>query len=84
MDREDLLKIIGDGKFFSCEFIKADGSVRKLRGRLGVKLGQKGGVKPFNDAEKSIITVWDLDKKAYRSFRVDRLRNVRAHHKEIV
>jgi len=83
MDRDELLKIIGDGKFFSAEFTKADGTTRHLRGRLGVTKGLKGGQKRFSDADKNIITVWDVDKKAYRSFRVDRLHNVKAHGREI-
>jgi len=54
-----------NGKIFTVTFIKKDGSIRELNGRLGVVKHLKGGVSTL-DADK-YITVFDLKSKAYRA-----------------
>lgn len=65
--RDSLREIIKStkGKIFSCEFVKKDGSVRKMVARIGVKKNLKGG---SNGAtiENGLVTVWDMVKGAYR------------------
>lgn len=69
-------------KFFSIEFVKADGSLRILNGRLGVKKHLKGG-RDFNDVNKH-ITVYDVGSRGYRNvsladvkaFTVDKFRHL--------
>jgi len=53
------------GKIFSCEFVKKDGSVRKMIARLGVAKDLKGGANGAS-AKNSLITVWDMLSGGYR------------------
>lgn len=72
-------------KFFSIEFVKADGSLRILNGRLGVKKHLKGG-NCWNDINK-YLTVYDVGSRGYRNvsltnvkaFTVDNLRHLIGH-----
>ena len=54
-----------NGKIFTVEFIKKDGSLRTLNGRLGVTKHLKGGTSTLNPDK--FITVFDLKTKAYRA-----------------
>ena len=53
------------GKIFSCEFIKKDGSVRKMIARLGVQKNLKGGKNGVSE-KNSLITVYDMIAGGYR------------------
>ena len=53
------------GKIFSCEFIKKDGSLRKMIARLGVAKNLKGGNNGAS-TKNSLITVYDMIAGAYR------------------
>ena len=61
-----------NGKFFSVTFIKADGTERKMLCRLGVHLGINGNGKPSQMSDMN-VKVYDIQKRAWRSFRLDRL-----------
>ena len=52
-------------KFFTIEFVKADGSIRKINGRLGVEKHKKGG-RDCN-TNKQMMTVYDNYAKGYRN-----------------
>ena len=52
-------------RFFTVEFTKADGSIRKINGRLGVEKHKKGG-KDCN-TNKQMMTVWDNYAEGYRN-----------------
>lgn len=54
-----------NGKMVTVSFIKQDGSLRVLNGRLGVKKYLKGG-KATVDA-KEYISIYDVQNKGYRS-----------------
>ena len=43
-------------KFFTIEFVKADGSLRKINGRLGVEKHKKGGTDC--NTNKQMMTVY--------------------------
>jgi len=63
------------GKIFSVLFKKLDGTYRKMVCRLGVR---KGLSDPFEMAQQrkpydGRIVVWDVTNKAYRSFYVNRI-----------
>ena len=60
------------GKIFSCEFIKKDGSLRKMIARLGVAKNLKGGSNGAS-AKNSLITVYDMAKRAYRMINLETL-----------
>jgi len=64
-------KILGTkGRFFSVEFVKKDGSLRKLNGRMGVKCHLRGGQSTVKDYDK-YITAWDCQKKEYRNINIE-------------
>ena len=52
-------------KFFTIEFVKADGSLRKINGRLGVEKHKKGGTDC--NTNKQMMTVYDNYAKGYRN-----------------
>ena len=59
------------GKIFSAQFVKKDNTIRKIKARLGVTKHLKGGSKGYD--YDHLLTVWDLDKKAYRTINLDTL-----------
>jgi len=48
------------GRFFTVEFIKQDGSIRKLNGKL------RKMIQPQEIDSSGHIVVWDTNKRAYR------------------
>lgn len=76
LERKELLDRV-KGKFFTVEFFKLDGTLRKLNGRLGVRKYLRGGDKTFSDADYNMITVWDTQKKAYRSFYMTQIKSLK-------
>ena len=54
-----------NGKIFTVTFLKKDGSLRVINGRLGVTKYLKGGSSTLNPAD--YITVYDLQSKGYRA-----------------
>mgnify|MGYP003129490623 CR=1 FL=1 len=61
MTLEKLLKEMASGRIFSAEFIKKDGSRRKIIARCGVKKGNKGIGLSFNPIEKGLIPCLDIE-----------------------
>jgi hypothetical protein len=64
-----------NGKFISVTFVKKDGSIRVLVGRLGVKKHLKGGESTL-DADK-YITIFDTQNGGYRAINRDTIQSVR-------
>lgn len=54
-----------NGKMVTVSFIKKDGSLRVINGRLGVTKYLKGGKLPAKSAEH--INIYDVKNKGYRS-----------------
>jgi hypothetical protein len=67
MENQSIIEKIlnSNGKIFTVTFIKKDGSIRELNGRLGVIKHLKGGVSTLNPDR--YITVYDLQSKVYRA-----------------
>ena len=57
------------GRFFSCTFIKKDGSMRVMNGRIGCHKGIKGVGRKFSTP--NLVTVFDAQAKEYRMINVD-------------
>ena len=57
------------GRFFSCTFIKKDGSKRVMNGRIGYHKGIKGVGRNFK--KENLVTVFDAQAKEYRMVNVD-------------
>jgi hypothetical protein len=80
LSKHQLRKFLG-GTIFSAEFIKKNGEVRKIHCRLGVKAYTNGKGLSYNQANYNYLTVYDLQKKAYRTLNVDTLLKVNARNK---
>ena len=60
---------VSDGKLFSVTFVKKDGSIRFMLCRTGVKKYRKTVGETLRSAvNPDLITVFDMQKKEYRSF----------------
>lgn len=82
MNRDDVLDMLKDGTIATVEFVKKDGSLRTLNGRLNVKKHLKGGTKAFDDSKYDLITIYDLKAEGYRSFKVGNLKKLKVKGKE--
>lgn len=86
--REQVMNVLSNGKMASVTFVKSDGSIRNLVGRVGVKTRLKGGGKSFKDSEHNVVTICEFgagcgdNAGKYKSFRVDRLISVKANGQE--
>jgi hypothetical protein len=79
----DVLKD-SEGRIFSVEFIKrTTGELRKMTARLGVTKHLQGGSKRFSDIEKQLITVFDMEKHAYRSIPLENIIKISINGLEI-
>lgn len=72
-----------DGKMFSVEFTKADGTVRPMNCRLDVKKHLKGGTSTTAHKE-NLITVFDVQKGGYRCINLDTLTKFKFAGKEYI
>lgn len=59
------------GKIFSVEFIKKDGTYRKMLARTNVKKYLKGGETRYCFLDKGLISCFDLQKKNYRTINLN-------------
>ena len=68
---DEMVKMIKStkGKWFSCTFIKKDGSMRVMNGRIGCHKGIKGVGRKFK--KDNLVTVFDARAKEYRMINVD-------------
>ena len=84
MDLGELRSLVSDGKIFAVDFYKrSDGSLRRMLARTGVHSGLSG-VGPSYDAEKhNLLTVFDVQKRAYRTIPADAIVRLKAHGREI-
>lgn len=75
---ESAVKLIKstNGTIFSVQFTKADGSTRVLNGRTGVHKGVTGKGQAYDPAEHDLLTVYDMQKKAYRMVRTTTIKLV--------
>ena len=77
MENNNFLERIlsSNGKIFSVEFIKKDGSRRLMNCRLGVTKHLRGGECTL-DKEKFLV-VYDLQSEGYRAINKDSIINVK-------
>ena len=61
------------GRFFSAEFIKANGSKRKIIARVGCHIGVKGVGR--KNIKESLVTVYEPKVKGYRTINLETLQN---------
>ena len=77
MDKKTLAALVlnSGGKFVTVTFIKKDGSLRKLTGRMGVTKHLKGGVSTL-DPDR-YITIFDVQAGGYRAINRDTIQELR-------
>ena len=83
MELSKLKSLVGNGKIFSVLFIKrSDGTERKMVARTGVKKGVTGRGSSYDPESKNLLTVFDMQKRAFRTIPVENILEVRAkkHH----
>ena len=83
LDRTNLKTLLlGQGdRFVSIDFVKLDGSVRTLTGRLGVKSYLKGGSNKVEADDRPYLTMFDSQLCQYRTVNLSTVSAVRASGK---
>lgn len=71
-----LLEKAKDGKIFTVDFTKKDGTLRTMNARLGVKKGVKGVGKNYNPSDYDLLCVYDMQKAAFRTIGLDTVSRV--------
>lgn len=66
----ELSKELGS-KFFDITFIKKDGTLRSINGRLGVKKGLHGWIRTTDPDE--YLIVWSMKDQGYRNIKLDKV-----------
>lgn len=66
------------GKIVTVDFVKKDGTARKLNGRLGVHKHLKGGDNTVMAPDRSYLTVYDMKSAGYRTVDLSTVSKVRA------
>lgn len=59
-------------RFFTVEFLKKDGTIRRMNCRTGVKKHLTGNGTP-RPQKPGLVTVYDVQAKGYRSFYIGKL-----------
>lgn len=64
----DMLK---NGRIFNVQFVKEDGSLRKMNARLGVTKYLRGGQLKYNPSDKNYLIVFSMGDKDYRTVNLE-------------
>lgn len=70
------------GRFFSVLFVKADGTVRKMNCRGGVRKFLKNADAAPRKAPENVFVVFDVKAMSYRSVPMERILAIRADKAE--
>ena len=70
----NIKKLVGS-KIFNVKFLKKNGELRSMTCRLEVKKHLKGGVKKYDTDSLNYLTVFDMQKKAYRTVNLNTLQS---------
>lgn len=73
LSMQDVIDMIDDGKVFSANFIKKDGTIRTINCRTGVVKHLKGGTLAFDPISRNLLTVFDMSKNGYRFINFSKL-----------
>ena len=83
MEINKVIDLLGD-KIFTVTFIKKDNSIRIMNARRGVKKGVKGVGLAYNPTEKDLITVFDMQKEAFRMINAKTILEIKADKKAVL
>lgn len=68
------------GRFFSIAFVKrTTGETRHMLCRVGVTKGVTGAGKPYEDKDYNLVTVYDVQKKAFRSVDLETIVDIKVN-----
>jgi len=84
---QQMRDIVGNGKFFGVLFIKrTDGQLRHMVARTGVipPPPPSGQERTWDPADKGLLQVWDVGKRAYRMVPCDSIQEVHFRGQRIV
>lgn len=68
---------------FSVKFIKKDGSERKMICRFGVQKDLTSQGLAYNPKEKGYLTVYDMEKKGYRTINTATITDIKIKGKKL-
>lgn len=72
-----------DGKTFTVEFIKKDGTPRIMNARLGVKKGTTGKGMAYKPTDRGLLPVYDMQKGAFRMINFDTITAYTIHGRRV-
>lgn len=72
-----------NGRFFSVEFIKKDGTPRRMLARLGVRKNLKGVGLAYVPEERGNMVVYDMVKRQYRTISMDTVIKIKINGVEV-
>ena len=74
-----LKELVGGGKIAAVTFIKrSNGEERRMLCRTGVHKGVKGVGAPYDASSKNLLTVYDMEKQAFRTIPAENVVEVHA------
>jgi len=78
-----ILDETSNGKIFYVEFIKKDGSLRKMTARRSVKKGVNGKGMGYRPLQKGLMTVYDMDNGAFKVVNLLKTKRVSVNGRKI-
>lgn len=78
--KSDLIKNLlktANGRFFGVTFVKKDGTLRTMNARTGVSSHIKGTGASRAGTNDNQLTVFDAQKRAYRTINLDTVKSLR-------
>ena len=74
-----LLDEVNNGKIFFVEFLKKDGSSRRMTARRSVRKGVNGKGMNYSPLGKGMLTVFDMDKGEFRMVNLTKIKTFSAN-----
>lgn len=71
----DELKTLGG--IFNVKFYKADGTLRSINARFGVRKGVSGKGLRYDPSERNNIIVYSMNDKGFRTIKLDHIRTIK-------
>ena len=86
INRTEALTLINQAKaksqFYAATYIKKDGSEREAQCHPNTQKHLKGGTATYNASNSSNIGYYDIGKKSYRCFNIERVTRLKVGGKE--
>jgi len=72
------------GRIFYAEFVKKDGSLRRMTARLGVRKGVTGKGMRYDPLERGLLPVFDMDRADWRMVNLNTLQRLSVDHERYI